>query len=104
MADLTVPLPLAEPASLGDSPPQVDAASDEGNPFNKKTDHLVNKVMEALNIAGVAFAVVNGDKTYSKVSSIQVSNPADDGRGTVSRTWRPKRRSPHPLFSVQVNF
>jgi len=48
--------------------PQVpEAAGDEGNPFTEKTDKLVAKALETIHVQGLAIAVVNGDKIYSKV-------------------------------------
>jgi len=65
-------IPLVEPGLLkttAEATPSGEESVDEddGNPFTEKTDILVAKALEVIHVQGLAIAVINRDKIYSKV-------------------------------------
>lgn len=102
-------VPLVEPAVpevvIPPAPPQPEAVSDEGSPFTEKVEKLVAKALETVHVQGLAIAVINGDKIFSKVRSLTqlLGRLADQiYRATDTQTWRRRRRSSLPRFLQEV--
>jgi hypothetical protein len=71
MADVVIPLveaSLTEDALVADQP-QAPVVSNEANPFDEKVDKVVEKALTITHSQGLAIAVIDGDKIYSRVNA-----------------------------------